>query len=164
MNRNFGKLVDGSVRYAPNNITVNGVTYAAPTAEQYLDAGWKSVDTARPPEKEGFYIRAVGWVELEHDIVGKWEYVAIEPTPRQFSKLKLYASLSAARLWEPLTAWLATENVEVDGVTLNALTAFNLAQELTDSHPLFAAMLAKAQAVLGVDEATVETILKAAEA
>lgn len=79
--------------------------------------------------------------------------------PKRYSKLRMYAALAQAGLWQPLTQWLAGQTI--DGV--NAWTAFQLAQDLTSDHPLFAAYLAQAQAALGVDDATVAAILAAAE-
>lgn len=79
---------------------------------------------------------------------------------RTYSKLRLYAALSKEGLWEPLMAWLATQEVE----GMNARTAFDLAQVLSDAHPLFAPMLAAAKTALGVTEDEAEAILAEAEA
>lgn len=79
--------------------------------------------------------------------------------PKRYSKLRLYAALSKAGFWEPLVVWLSGQ--EVGGV--NAWTAFQLAQDLTSDHPLFATYLAAAQSALGVDEETVAAVLAAAE-
>lgn len=79
--------------------------------------------------------------------------------PKTYSKLRLYAALVQAGLWDALRAWLETQTIE--GV--NAWTAFQLAQDLTSDHPLFSQFLAAAQSALGVDDATVAAILKAAE-
>lgn len=79
---------------------------------------------------------------------------------RKFSKLKLYAALSAAGLWDTLMAWLGEQTYE----GMNALTAFNLANVLTDDHPLFTQWLAAAKDALGVDDATVDGILAASVA
>ena len=46
---------------------------------------------------------------------------------------------------------------------LDAYTAFLLAQDISDDHPLFAPLYAAAKATLGVDDATAEAILAAAE-
>lgn len=84
MNRNFGKLIDGKVQYAPNNLTLDGVTYAAPTAEQYLAAGWKSIIDERPPFIEGRAIVDKGWEDGEVFLVHKWEYEPIHRTEADF--------------------------------------------------------------------------------
>ncbi|MBR2839304.1 MAG: hypothetical protein IKE55_11000 [Kiritimatiellae bacterium] len=77
---------------------------------------------------------------------------------RTFSKLKLYAALASAGLWDALETWLKTQTVN----GLNAWTAFQLAQELRDDHPLFASWYAAAKSVLGVTDAEADAILDAA--
>ena len=47
---------------------------------------------------------------------------------------------------------------------MNARTAFDIAQVLSDAHPLFAPMLAAAKTALGVTEDEAEAILAEAEA
>jgi hypothetical protein len=78
--------------------------------------------------------------------------------PRTFSKLKLYAALAAANLWDALKTWLEAQTYE----GMNAWTAFSLAQELTEDHPMFAAWFSAAKTALGVDDATAEALLDAA--
>lgn len=81
-----------------------------------------------------------------------------EDAPRTFSKLKLYAALAQANLWEPLVAWLQEQTY--DGV--NAYTAFMLAQDLAEGHPMFAQWLTAAKTALGVTDEQAEAILAAA--
>lgn len=79
--------------------------------------------------------------------------------PKRYSKLRLYAALAQAGLWDALVAWLEAQTV--DGV--NAWVAFQLAQDLTSDNELFSTWLSAAQSALGVDDATVAAILAAAE-
>lgn len=79
--------------------------------------------------------------------------------PKRYSKLRLYAAIAQTGFWEPLVVWLSSQTV--DGV--NAWTAFQLAQDLTSDHPLFATFLAQSQSAIGVDDSTVAAILAAAE-
>ena len=65
MNRKYGKLKYGAIVYAPNNITTGGHTYPAPTAEQYLAAGWKRIVDERPEPREGYTYEPMGWEETE---------------------------------------------------------------------------------------------------
>lgn len=83
-NRKFGKLVNGSVQYAPNNILVDGVIYAAPTAEQYLTAGWKSIVDHRLPPSEGYSIVADGWDEQPTKLIRIYRYEQIHRTEADF--------------------------------------------------------------------------------
>ena len=82
---------------------------------------------------------------------------AIPPT--RYSKLKLYAALASAGLWEPLKTWLSSQTV--NGV--NAWEAFMMAQNLTSDHPLFMQYLAAAKQALQIDDATADLILAKAE-
>ena len=79
--------------------------------------------------------------------------------PPRYSKLKLYVALSKAGKWQALKEWLQTQ--EVGGV--NAWEAFSLAQDLSADHELFTSWVELAKTALGMDDATVAAILKAAE-
>lgn len=85
MNRNFGKLIDGKVQYAPNNLTLNGVTYAAPTDEKYLAAGWKSIIDERPPYREGYTIVDDCWEDGILFLTRKYRYELIHHTEADFN-------------------------------------------------------------------------------
>ena len=78
---------------------------------------------------------------------------------RRFSKLKLYVALLKAGLWERLVEYLGTVSIEIEGVEVNALVAYNQANELADNHPLFAGMLERVKTALGVPDDVVEAIL-----
>lgn len=83
-NRKFGKLVNGSVRYAPNNLLIDGVIYAEPTAEQYIAAGWKRISDHMPPSAEGGYWTATGWIE-EGDLIERvYEWREIKSTEADY--------------------------------------------------------------------------------
>lgn len=79
--------------------------------------------------------------------------------PPRYSKLKLYVALSQIGKWQALKEWLMTQ--EVNGV--NAWEAFSLAQDLSADNELFNTWVDLAKNALGVDDATVQAILKAAE-
>lgn len=74
---------------------------------------------------------------------------------RKYSRLSLYAALVRIGKWDAFETWLKGKTV--DG--MNAYTSFMLANELSDSHPMFNSLLSEAKEVLGVDDATVEAIL-----
>lgn len=79
--------------------------------------------------------------------------------PPRYSKLKLYVALSQIGKWQALKEWLMTQ--EVNG--LNAWEAFSLAQDLSADNELFNTWVQLAKNALGVDDETVQAILKAAE-
>ena len=160
MNKNFGKLNDGRIEYAPSTLCIRGRYIMTPTAEDYIFCKWSPVVDTPPttPAPEGYHWAATGW-EVVYDTI-KRVYTAVvnpPPMPRKFSKLKLYAALTTAGLWDGLENWLKTQTVE--GV--NAYTAFSLAQDLSDGHPLFAQYYAAAKSVLGVTDEQAEAILAA---
>lgn len=131
-----------------------------PTAADYAQMEYVPVVTAYPaePASEGKHWEASGW-EADSAFVRR-TYAEVDnppPPPRLFSKLKLYAALTQAGLWDALEAWLKAQFVE--GV--NAYTAFSLAQELSEAHPLFASWYAQAKQVLGVTDEQAEAILAA---
>lgn len=76
------------------------------------------------------------------------------------AKLKLYAVLSAANLWDALKSWLSAQNYE----GMNAWEAFSLAQELAEDHPMFTKWLSAAKTALGIPDADAEAILAASVA
>lgn len=162
MNRNYGKLENSALVYAPNAVTVDGRLVLNPNAEQYAAAGWLPVvNNPAPsdaPEGKHYEFRS-------YEVAGgeiRRVYALVDdppPAPRRFSKLRLYAAIAQHGLWGRLEEWLKAQTVE----GLDAYTAFLLAQDISDDHPLFAPLYAAAKATLGVDDATAEAILAAAE-
>lgn len=84
------------------------------------------------------------------------EYVALaedDPRvrpPRTFSKLKVVAALIEAKLWPTVKAW-------IEGSGLYDL--YLAAQDFSEADPYFTRGKAELMAALGLDEATVESIL-----
>lgn len=162
MNRNFGKLIDGRIEYAPSTLCKRGEYNMMPSALDYYTFGWLPVVDEKPttPPREGYHWSPAGWIQDIGTIRRKYVEVENPPAPpRKFSKLKLYGALTEAGLWDALESWLKTQTVE--GV--NAYTAFSLAQDLSDAHPLFSQYYAAAKSVLGVTDEQAEAILAASE-
>lgn len=162
MNRNYGRLTDGVLKYAPDTIHAGDTWNVCPNAAAYLAAGWLPVVDSRPtePAPEGKHWEAQGWAEDGGSIVRQYALVDDPPVYRTYSKLKLYAALVSAGLWEGVKTWLEAQ--EVGG--MNAYTAFSLAQDLTDSNEMFASYLAQLKEALGVSDEVVEQILAASVA
>ena len=157
LNRNYGKLRDDArIIYAPSEVKVGNTYYPAPTEEQYAACGYLPIESTKP-EKDGAYFVSTEYGDLvDGRIVRRYdERPIVAPPPRTFSKLKLYAVLSAANLWDALKAWLEAHTYE----GMNAWMAFSLAQELTEDHPMFAKWYSAAKTALGVDDATAEELL-----
>ena len=151
---------------APKYATIDGAAVINPTREQYarMTPPAYPLGASTPPEPPEGKIPVPDGYEPADTPDGKewrqaWRYEdAPPPPPRTFSKLKLYAALAQAGLWDALVAWLNTQTFE----GINAYTAFMLAQDLAEDHPMFAQWLALAKAALGVTDEQAEAILAAA--
>ena len=169
MNINYGKLVDGNLAYAPDEVRVDGMRTINPTAEHYLaaeDGPWKAVSTAQPaePAPTGYHYEADGWDETDTTITRKWKTVEDAKVYRKFSKLKIYQQVCAlenktnsATTWEAVTTWLRGKTIQ----GMNGLDAFNFAQEISEDHPLFAAWAEEARVLLELSTEQFETLLAA---
>lgn len=85
MNRNFGKLVDGKIEYAPSEIKIGNTYFPKPTAEQYLALGWKRIIDDAPTPEEGGYWTATGWEEKETYIERVYEWRETKRTEADFN-------------------------------------------------------------------------------
>ena len=103
---------------------------AAPTATNYY-------------ERTGYALNAAATPPTYSTI---WEERAVTPPATKYSKLKLYAAISSLGAWDALKTWLEAKTL--NGV--NGWTAFLLAQEISDDHPLFEALYAEALTTLNL--------------
>lgn len=123
--------------------------------------GWWSVEKVLPKPVPGEGQELAYEYDVVDGVARKTYFLVAKGTnvgPRRFSKLKLYAALAQAGLWDPLVAWLNSQTFE----GINAYTAFTLAQDLAEDNPLFDQWLAAAKTALGVSDADAEAILAAA--
>ena len=160
MNRNFAKpKADMTPEFGPDALVIDGRTILAPKAAHYARAGYLPLSPDWPVDPpQGMHYERTGTIEPDGAGGYRWQYRLVDdppPPPRTFSKLKLYAVLSAANLWDALKAWLEAQTYE----GMNAWTAFSLAQELTEDHPMVAAWFSAAKTALDVDDATAEELL-----
>lgn len=120
-------------------------------------------DAGKPEPSEGNELAYT--YEIQDDGTARKSYFLVpsgtsfRPVTKKYSKLRLYAALTKAGLWDGLMEWLSGQTV--DG--MNAKVAFDLAQELSDAHPLFSSMLEQAKSALGVDDEQADAILSASE-
>ena len=70
----YAKLINGSVAYAPNPITVNGSRIGNPPISVYEAEGYKPVSiTDQPaPSGSGWWVKT--WTETENAIVQGWTW------------------------------------------------------------------------------------------
>ena len=77
--------------------------------------------------------------------------------PRKFSKLSIYLAITKLNAWAKVQSWL--EGKVIDGV--NGWMAFQLAQEVSEAHPLFVPLAAEAKKLLGLSDKQFEEMLNA---
>ena len=155
MNKNYGKLADGEVEYAPAKITTDdGSVISNPSAETYLAAGWKRIIDDPPAAEPGHTVQVSGWDETADSIVRIYKQVPDEPQPakaRVFSKLKLVAALKAADKWVLVKTW-----IEERGWWDYYLAA----QNFREDNEMFAEALAEVKRYAGMSDEDAEAILK----
>ena len=161
INDKYGKLHSGRLDYAPVTLNDNGRYIVAPTHADYVRLGYLPVEDKPPtePAAEGYHWEATSWRQEFDKITRVYtEVINPPPAPRKFSKLKLYAALAEAGHWQHFEFWLKEQTI----AGVNGYTAFSLAQELSDDHPLFASLYAAAKTAIGVSDEEAERILEAA--
>ena len=148
-----------------SNPAVRVVNLAAATPALRADCGYFSLLNDEPPAAPTAtnYYERVGYEKVEGGRLEVeqwrtiWEERTITPAPTKYSKLKLYAAITQLGAWDALKTWL--ESKTINGV--NGWTAFLLAQEISDDHPLFAAMYAEALGVIGLTKEQGDALLSA---
>lgn len=156
-------IKDGKPVYAPAAaLTVGGRLIIAPKDVHYRMAGYLPVVDEAPtnPAPDGYHWAAKEWRKEAAQIVRVYEAVENPPAPaRKFSKLRLYAALVDAGLWDAFETWLKGQTIE--GV--NGYTAFSLAQELSDDHPLFRPLYTAVKSALSLTDEAADRILELAQ-
>ena len=77
----LGKIIDGVLTYPPHRIILNGMQIFNPTAEQLMQAGWKTVTETPIPEEptpEGQHYEAQ-YTDAGDTIMQSWVLVDDEP-------------------------------------------------------------------------------------
>jgi len=74
---------------------------------------------------------------------------------RKFSKLSIYGAIAQLGAWDAIKAWLEAKNIN----GINGWMAFQLAQEISEDHPLFASMAEEARQLLGLTEEQFDALL-----
>ena len=162
----FGRLDGNRITAAPTRLTViladgssviRGESRLA--ASDYLAQGWKRViDEAPAPSATNRYVYATGWKETDDAITRQYAEADIPApvkVPRKFSKLKIYGAIAQLGAWDKVKSWL--EAKDVGGI--NGWTAFTLAQEVSESHELFASLAEEARQLLGLTQEQFDAML-----
>jgi len=146
---------------APYAVKCDGaIRVTASLAEDRANAlGYRLVVDTPPKCASNEYAVAIGYVISGEPsrIVRIYERM-IQPTvPRKFSRLKLYGAIAQLGAWPQIQSWLEAKTI--GGV--NGWMAFQLAQEVSEDHPMFAPLANEAKALLGLSDEQFESLLNA---
>ena len=158
MNRNFGKLTDGKLTYAPETLRIGDTFKMCPTAEEYAAQGWLSVHAEKPTDKVGVYYVPDGWEELDGAIYRKWreEPIVAPPQPvTRYSKLKLIVVAKAAGKWTAFKAFIMQAGYEDEWAACQFLSS-DYAQFAAAKEAIITAGIATAEEVEAILAASVD--------
>ena len=68
----YGKLVDGALKYSPHRTVIGDKWVYNPTAEQLTDMGYLPVIVSDPPETDDKHYAVCTWAEEDGHIVQSW--------------------------------------------------------------------------------------------
>lgn len=160
MNRNFGKLNDGNLTYAPETLRIGDTFKMCPTAEEYAAQGWLPVIDEKPSEKVGVYFIHDGWQSVLRDgrqvIVRTYrEEPLVPPAPSvtRYSGWKMYKAIKAEGFGEAFDALIKAD--------IGVMIAFVRPQYFLSDDADFTSMVAKLCTALGIDDETKDRILAA---
>lgn len=152
-NRNYGKLKDGKLVYAPGAITTTEGFHINPTAAHYASCGWLPVTDTHPEAREGYYAVPTGWTNKDGAIVRVYEEHAIEPPtppPTRYSKLRLIVAAKKRGKWDAIKSFIETAGYWDEWL---------VCQYLADDYEGFADIKARAANALGMTAEEVDAIL-----
>jgi len=164
INRNFGKLIDGAVTYAPRSLVIDGREIWNPRAETYARAGYLPVVEASPsdPPREGYHWAPDGWEEREGAIRRTWrEEANPPPPPRRWTKLAIETALAQADMLDAMDAFLAQTTIVGK---LTAARAFSRCDYIEEGYPdteKWNALLDGAAVALGKTREEIDAFLDA---
>ena len=153
MNKKYGKLVDGRIKYAPKILDTPDGIKMNPSEESYLKAGWKIVIDEKPQADASSYVAVSKWREDEKTLKCVYKTVAgKDPSvaPRIFSKLKMVLALKKVDLWVLTRAW-----IEENGLYDYYLAA----QNFSEDNEFFIEGKKELQRLSGRTEEEIEVIL-----
>lgn len=158
MNRNFGKLNDRTLTYAPETLRIGDTYKMCPSAAQYAALGWLPVIDERPDAKDGVYFVPDGWEERDGAIrrVYREEQIVEPPEPAtRYSKLKLIVAAKAAGKWEAFKAFIAQAGYEDEWAAAQFLSS-DYAQFEQAQQAIIAAGVATAEEIAAILAASVD--------
>ena len=167
INRNFGKLDEGTLTYAPRVLVLDGRTVLNPNAESYAQAGYLPVDSASPsnPPREGYHWAPDGWEARDGAIRRVWrEEANTPPPPRRWSRLSIKTALATAGMLDAARQLLEHLTIGCEGSTYTAWEALTDCDYVEEGYPTaneWSAMLNGLAAQLGKTRADIDAFLDA---
>jgi hypothetical protein len=162
MNRNFGKLNEGAIEYAPDTLTIEGRKVYNPKAVHYRIAGYLPVDTAFPsnPPSEGYHWVADGWEECYGAIRSVWrEEANPPPPPRRWTRLSIKTALAKAGILPPVYGFLQTVEIANGYMAWEALSDCDYVEEGYPDAEKWNALLDGAAQALGKTREEIDAFL-----
>lgn len=159
MNRNFGKVVDHELQYAPDAVRNGGRIIIHPDAEGYAtaeDGPWLPIVDEPPttPPREGYHWEAEGWAEAEGRIVCQYAEVADPPPPpRTFRRSWLAQWIRDAGKWDAFAAFLAAP------AAADLAFLWEYCTEFDEDNASWPAALAAIKTALALTDAEAEAML-----
>ena len=136
-----------------HGIAVNGRVRFAPFRGA---AGYFPIEDVMPQYPDGKIAVADHWENKDGKCICIYAILDAPKAVRRFSKLKIYGAIAKIGAWDAIHGWL--EGKTIDGI--NGWMAFQLAQEISDDHPLFAPLAAEAKTMLGLTDEQFEELLE----
>lgn len=85
INQKYGKLVNGVINYAPEELEINNIVYCPPAKEQYNSLGYKEIINNQQINKNCYDV-SQKIIENTNQIIIDWEYIPM--TNRQISNIR----------------------------------------------------------------------------
>ena len=164
INRNFGKLIEGAITYAPSVLVLDGRTILNPNVESYAAAGYLPVVDAAPivPPREGYHYTPDGWEEREGAIRRVWrEEADPPPPPRRWTRISIKTALAQAGMLDAVRQYMQSVNFGNDYTVWEALTDCDYIEEGYPNAEKWNALLDGAAQALGKSREEIDAFLDA---
>ena len=162
INRNFGKLIEGAITYAPSVLIIGSRTILNPNADSYAFAGYLPVDTATPsdPPREGYHWTPDDWEERDGAIRRVWrEEANPPPPPRRWTRLSIKTALATAGMLDAARQFLSASEIATGYTAWEALTDCDYIEEGFGGAEAWNALIDGAAVALGKTREEIDAFL-----
>lgn len=106
-NRNFGKIVDGRLEFAPNALTLSDCVILNPSEEQYKEYGYLPVMPSAANPESGYHVSSVSYDVMNGAIVTNYSYEQDEQPEKRYSKYRIGVAVQEAGLLDSLLGFFS---------------------------------------------------------